>query len=69
MTSTSRVGAAVRDRGDRRRARAGAGRVRRADAALPDQDAHAIRRFDHRELDVGALRKPRVRGQRRAQAD
>ena len=36
-----------------------------ADAALPDQDADAVRRLDGGELDVGALGKHRVRGQRR----
>ena len=39
------------------RARAGAGRFRRPDAALPDQNAHAIGRLDARQLDVRALRE------------
>ena len=50
----------------RRRARAGAGRLGRSDAALPDQDPHAIGRLDRRQLDVGALGKVRMHRQRPA---
>src|SRR5687768_2930350 len=60
--------ATMRARGDCRRTGAGAGRVGRADAALPNQDAHAIRRLHHRELHVGAFGEPFVRGQRGTQA-
>ena len=56
-TSSVAAGAAVRRGRHRRRRRAGARRRGRADAALPDQDAHAIRRLDLGELDVGAGRK------------
>ena len=57
----------MRDGGHRRRARAGARGRGRPDAALPDQDAHAVGRLDVRELDVGAGRKSRVRRQRGAE--
>ena len=48
-------GVAVANRGDRRGAGAGPGGFGRSDAALPDEDADAVRRFDRGELDVGAL--------------
>ena len=57
------AGAAERRRGHRRRARARARRFGRADAALPDQNAHAIGRLDQRQLDVRALREKRMHGE------
>jgi hypothetical protein len=53
---------------DCRRTGAGSRRLRWSDAALPDQDAHAVRRFDDREFHVRALRKVPVRRERRTQA-
>ena len=58
-------GAAELDRRDGRRARAGARRFGRADAALPDQDPHAVGRLDRRQLDVRAVGKMRMHGQLR----
>jgi hypothetical protein len=50
-------GAAVRHRGDRRGTGTGPRRFGRPDTALPDQDPHAVRRINGRELDVRSLRK------------
>ena len=57
----------MRGGGDRRRARPGARRLGGADAALPDANPHAVRRFDHRKLDVGAIGKRRMVFERRTQ--
>ena len=56
-----------RRRGYGRAAGAGAGRLGWADAALPDQNAHAVRRFHLRERDVGAIGKFRMMLDRRAE--
>ena len=50
---------------DRGRARARTRRLGRTDAALPDQDAHQVRRLDLGQLDVRAFGKVRMHGQRR----
>ena len=63
--SSVAAGPAVR-RGRHRRCRRPGARGRgRADAALPDENPHPVRRLDLDELDVGARRKRAVGGQRR----
>ena len=61
-------GAAVLNRGNGRSAGARARGFGRADAALPDQDADAIRRVDGRKLDVRARREVRMHRQPRREA-
>ncbi len=67
ITSTFARCAAMAGGGDRRRARPGARRLGGADAALPDANAHPVRRFDDREFDVGAIGKRRMVFERRPQ--
>jgi hypothetical protein len=54
----------VGDRGHGRGTRAGTRRLGRTHAALPDPDAHPIRRVDLRKLDVRAVREDRMALQR-----
>ena len=55
--------AAEGDRRDGRGARAGAGGFGRSNATLPNQDPHAIRGLDGRQLDVRTIREQRVHGE------